>query len=275
MTPDADGADVPARYRGVWRRTLLETPDGRDTTTAVHWLQTARWHADLRIPAERAHAFPPCSRHATERTAVAAAAAAWTPAQHRALAQQHGFFGRTEVQSQDHGGVPRERCTWHRHLDLQPPAATPDAGWMEFTSADQLIETGVHGRYREVWERLPESIGSCTVLSNDAGAVWLRSGAVLMQVRPRHIGWPADTTPADSLATVVWRHPQHAAALLDFEISYGTLRAGVWSVHQSTLPAREGSTEAWQARRIDAALAVVTAHDGSSRWRVREWSGAS
>ena len=38
---------VPARaasaYQGVWARTLLETPAGRDTTTRVRWVQTGCW----------------------------------------------------------------------------------------------------------------------------------------------------------------------------------------------------------------------------------------
>ena len=45
MTP------VPERYRGVWSRTLLQTPERRDDTTFVRWLQTTQRHADLRIPA--------------------------------------------------------------------------------------------------------------------------------------------------------------------------------------------------------------------------------
>ena len=52
---------VPERYRGVWVRTLLETPEGRDTTTRVHWLQTEGWHADLRVP-KGAHPATPEGR---------------------------------------------------------------------------------------------------------------------------------------------------------------------------------------------------------------------
>jgi len=42
---------VPPHYRGVWVRRLLESPQGRDETTSVHWLQASVCHADLRIPA--------------------------------------------------------------------------------------------------------------------------------------------------------------------------------------------------------------------------------
>ena len=50
MTAPGDFADVPERYRGVWRRNQLDIPGLRDTTTWARWLQTARWHADLRVP---------------------------------------------------------------------------------------------------------------------------------------------------------------------------------------------------------------------------------
>jgi len=50
MMDDDRAPPVPDRYRGVWVRTLLTTPKSRDDTTFVRWLQTSRWHADLRVP---------------------------------------------------------------------------------------------------------------------------------------------------------------------------------------------------------------------------------
>jgi len=41
------------RYQGLWRRTLLQTPDLLDTRTRVYWLQVGEHFIDLRIPAER------------------------------------------------------------------------------------------------------------------------------------------------------------------------------------------------------------------------------
>ena len=41
---------VPPAYRGVWMRTLLETPEGIDDTAFVRWMQLSHWHADLRVP---------------------------------------------------------------------------------------------------------------------------------------------------------------------------------------------------------------------------------
>lgn len=38
---------MPVAYRGVWARTLLETPAGRDTDTWARWVQTAHWQGSL------------------------------------------------------------------------------------------------------------------------------------------------------------------------------------------------------------------------------------
>lgn len=276
MTATDDFADVPERYRGLWRRVQLDVPGLRDTTTWVHWLQTARWHADLRVPD-------------AARTAEVVGAPSHSP--HPALALQSGFFGRTEVFQQPGG----ERCTWHRQLDVQPDRGRPDTGWMVFESDDCVIETGLHGDFREVWQRVPDSTGRTMVLAELApstgdaaplathGARWLLSGQWLMRVRPRRIGWPAeagaapqlwptDTAPGDTLATVVSRHPESTAALLDFEISFGRWSDGVWAIERSTLPALEGRREELSWRRLDDRLAEVTSGAGTECWQVLEWS---
>ena len=41
---------VAVAYQGVWARTLLETPAGRDTTSWVRWVQTGNWHGALSDP---------------------------------------------------------------------------------------------------------------------------------------------------------------------------------------------------------------------------------
>ncbi len=41
---------VASAYQGVWARTLLETPAGRDTTSWVRWVQTGQWHGGLSEP---------------------------------------------------------------------------------------------------------------------------------------------------------------------------------------------------------------------------------
>lgn len=47
-------APVASALQGVWARTLLETPAGRDTSSWVRWVQTARWQGSLSGPPERA-----------------------------------------------------------------------------------------------------------------------------------------------------------------------------------------------------------------------------
>lgn len=192
---------VPPRYRGVWQRTLLQTPEGRDTTTRVHWLQTEGWHADLRVPA------------------------GVDPATPAGRAQLQGFCGITRI-SGGHDGQP-EVCTWHRRWDIQPPRSTPDAGHMVFETPDRLIETGVHAQYLEVWERLPGSDGPFRALAQvddqgDPTGVWrFEAGRYALQLRGGSrsaADWPVDLQPDETLAQVLQRHPALAPVLLDFEL---------------------------------------------------------
>lgn len=192
---------VPPRYRGVWQRTLLQTPEGRDTTTRVHWLQTEGWHADLRVPA------------------------GVDPATPAGRAQLQGFCGITRI-SGGHDGQP-EVCTWHRRWDIQPPRSTPDAGHMVFETPDRLIVTGVHAQYLEVWERLPGSDGPFRALAQvddqgDPTGVWrFEAGRYALQLRGGSrsaADWPVDLQPDETLAQVLQRHPALAPVLLDFEL---------------------------------------------------------
>jgi hypothetical protein len=249
---------VPDHYRGVWVRTLLETPTHRDDQTFVRWLQTGRWHADLRVPAGLVR-----PAHAPAR---------WTPAEHAALSTQQGFCGVTEVQTRDE----RDVCTWHRRIDDQPPGLTPDAGWMEFESSERVIETGVHGIYREVWERLPDSTGRSLVLerTDEAGGAETRllvAGRYLMRVRGRTAAWPADTAAGTPLAEVLTREPADAAARLDFEISFGALDGEVWCIERSTLPALEGKRLRCMLSAGDGKHARVALDGEELPWKIVEW----
>lgn len=193
MPPDLDFPPVPERYCGVWQRTLLETPQGRDTTTRVHWLQTERWHADLRVP-EDVDPGTPDGRM-----------------------QLQGFCGLTQITAGT-GGQP-DVCTWHRLWDIQPPRSTPDAGYMVFETPDRLIETGVHGQYLEVWERLPGTDGPFGVECRPDGSLLLQAGACTMTVHARTQTWPDDLKANETLMEVIQRHPLLADGLLDFEIA--------------------------------------------------------
>jgi hypothetical protein len=248
---------VPERYQGVWARTLLETPEGRDTTTWVRWLQTSHWHADLRVPG------------GLDRS------------QATGLAQQQGFCGITRIRPAL--GEQPEICTWHRRCDFQPPRSTPDAGTMVFESPSRVIERGVHGSYLEVWERLPESLGRRMALQrlNASGQPTaerlLLAGDCVMHVRPRSALWPENLQPDETLVEVVQRHPTQAPSLLDFEISFGWLTAGIrgghWTVERSTLPALEGQAVLCDLLRLDERSARIERGPLAGDWRVLGWTG--
>jgi hypothetical protein len=243
--------NIPDRYHGVWQRTLLETPEGRDTTSWVHWLQTGLWHGDLRVPAD-----------ADRRTPAG-------------RAQQQGFAGTTTITRPD-PALP-EICTWQRRIDFQPPRSTPDAGHMVFETPERVIETGIHGSYLEVWERLPGSTGARIALAalDAAGEPTaerlLVSGQYLMHLRPRAAPWPAGTAPDDTLAQVVQRHAASADALLDFDIAFGPWRDGAWAIERATQPALEGRARPCTLHRASGTQATVQSEGLPPIWRVLEW----
>jgi hypothetical protein len=148
-------APVPPSYWGVWSRTLLQTPQQRDTSTFVRWMQLGRWHVDLRVPASDS-------------------------------APLQGFCGVTEVSQRPEGEV----CTWRRLVDYEPPRATVDEGFMVFETPERVIETGIHSSYHEVWERLPGSLGQRIALAEpeqaegNGGARIFVASHYLMRVRP-------------------------------------------------------------------------------------------
>ena len=250
---------VPDCYRGVWARTLLETPKLRDTTTFVRWLQTSHWHADLRVP-QTLLSLPPADPQNN----------AQDPHQ---LASQQGFCGVTEVVQTTEG----EACTWHRRLDFQPPRPDVDAGLMVFETPEQVIETGLHAPYLEVWQRLPDSTGRFIALAglNQAGGDsqerFLVAGRYAMRARPRRVAWPPDMPIGSTLAEVISQHPAQANVLLDFDISFGTLGTGQWRIEQSTLPALRGACVPVTVTRLDETHARIDADAGTGQWQILEW----
>jgi hypothetical protein len=214
--PELQIDPVPARYRGVWRRSLLATPDLRDTATIVFWLQTERWHADIRLPAGR-----PDFSDVEQLADCSAEQLEW-------LCHQQGFAGITQVDT----SVNPEICSWHRVVDYQSPSTTADAGTMEF-EADVLIEKGVHAEYLEHWHKLPDSDQGFAVTTESAPSeplqMLLVAGSYVMRVRERQAG--SGVALED---------------ILDFEISFGVREADDWRVLHSTLPWLEGQHFALQ-----------------------------
>lgn len=125
---------LPDRYRGVWRRDWIERRSTgeraplRDTSPAI-WFQSMRSHVDLRVDPTLfglpSSAFP-------------------------ARPTQTAFAGNTTVEMQD----GKEQCQWHPSIAYPGLSDEVDSGYMEFPSADHVIETGIDGSYVESWCRI-------------------------------------------------------------------------------------------------------------------------
>ena len=263
--PMEQPAPVPDAYLGVWRRTLLETPALRDTRSRVWWLQTPRWHADLRIPAERPDfsgvgALSECS-----------------DAQLDWLATQQGFCGVTQVDG--------DRCIWHRQMDFQPADGSRDIGRMSF-DGERVTETGVEADYLEIWERLPCSQGGSAALElvTERGKLpprptWLLiTGEFFIYVRGRTHTLPANAhrrPVADLAGGIAGVQPARAHLLgwLDMEISLGYLNgAAPGTIRHSTLPFREGQRLIRPGTLQRRGHQVAVEGDSERRWRIHDWS---
>ncbi len=138
--------DVPAAYRGLWRRSLLRTTNGRtDRESRVFWMQTARVHVDVRVPAGR-----PAFSHASHLGDL-------TREELTQLSMQMGFAGVSAVDRDGPGHA--ERCQWHRQIDYSPPGDARDIGTMHFDTPDVVLEDGIDAVYHERWERDAASAG--------------------------------------------------------------------------------------------------------------------
>lgn len=252
-------APVPDPYLGVWRRTLLETASARDEHSQVWWLQTPRWHADLRLPAGR-----PDFSGVTRLAECNDVQLAW-------LATQQGFCGVTQVDG--------EQCTWHRQMDFQPANGNRDIGRMVF-DGERVIETGVEADYREIWERLPPSRGSSAALEllvedseSPPRPTWLLvAGDCFFYVRGRAQPLPGAT---DLPSLISRAHPSRSQLVewLNVEISFGH-RSGpaAWRIEYSTLPFREGQvvTRPGAIQRRGHQIAVEG--NNERRWMILDWS---
>jgi hypothetical protein len=257
-------APVPDAYLGVWRRTLLETPALRDTRSRVWWLQTPRWHADLRIPAGR-----PDFSGVSALSECSDAQLAW-------LATQQGFCGVTQVDG--------DRCIWHHQMDFQPAGGSRDIGRMAF-DGERVIETGIEAPYMEIWERLPCSQGGSAALELvvERGelpprATWLLiAGECFIYVRGRMHALPANAhrhPVADLAGGIAGVQPARAQLLgwLDMEISLGYLNgAAPGTIQHSTLPFREGQRLIRPGTLRRRGHQVAVEGDSERRWLIHDW----
>lgn len=123
---------------------------------------------------------------------------------------------------------------WLRTLDLQPPTATPDQGWLE-ADGDLMVETGRDGSYVEHWRRtssLADRVAAVSLRHRDSQAVLVRVGD--------QVGWALNeaTTTEVSLGRitpggiVVERSSRSGRATLHFSWDADGLVADgrTWSV---------------------------------------------
>ncbi|MCG7599235.1 hypothetical protein MHM84_05515 [Halomonas sp. McH1-25] len=214
-------AGVPLDYRGVWQRTLYagvgdEDRHIEDRTTRVIWLQTACWHADLRVPADRPDFADVTSLDDCDRDRLV-----W-------LASQTAFAGITRVEGRF--------CTWHRLLDLHP-GLEKDVGEMAWRDDGVLEERHPRGLYLERWVRQTAAHDEeCIQLGSDGLPRWLQWGDHAMAIVPR----PTLPEAHDLLASPESLETFALRLRAGLEISYAQRANGSWKVVLSTRPWHEG-----------------------------------
>jgi isopenicillin N synthase-like dioxygenase len=209
-------------YEGAWQRLVLSVPgEPVDTLTQVEWLQGPVFYVDVRQPV------------ALAPQAMASCLAEVTLDEAALLAAQEGFAGRFCLAG--------NQAEWQREIDYRP-CPLGDRGILE-QSGDLLIETGVEADYIEYWQRgatgPDRSSGAARLLRADGCAVLLvRYGNRFGYARSRRSALPRGADLRSAVAAAIT--PQQAQALVDCEISLGTVTAQGWRIERSTLPWRAG-----------------------------------
>jgi len=252
--------DTPAALpdlRGLWRRSLIERPDGsRDTTTWVRWLQGDTRFADLRQPIPL-RAFGRLSG----RAQLSREDCLW-------LARQEGFAGQLSYADGFY--------EWHRRIDFQPPSKRADAGALQW-EGDVLVERGRDVAYLEHWHRQePVATRPVCALELTRGkeplqALLLRVGGCFMLARERE----EPTPPRRTLLECVLRAPrlEDAQQLVDCEVSFGeVLSGGGLQILSSTLPWRIGTVLELRIRESGVSL-PERSPDGRPVWNPWDIAG--
>ena len=238
-------SDPPAWMVGLWRRDWIEMRGVRSSPTEVHYLQSARQFADVRLP------------HSRARLAHARSFDDLTNDDLRLLAQQRGFTGPATARG--------DTVTWGHEIDFQPPDDTPDVGRVQRLGAERMHEIALDRSYVESW-RLEDGRerSSVVVRVEQAGRlheVLVVVGDDFFYVRNRATDLP-HAVSLDALMTATNASRAQMIAYLDCEFSTGRVRAGrvPWDVQLSTLPWREGHPLAFaqrMKRSLDSTSLVV------------------
>lgn len=244
---------------GLWERSLLAWPDGRqDTTTFAAWLQGPTLFADLRQPMGA-----PAFDGVTCLDGLEPEHVHW-------LARQEGFAGRLVRAG--------EAFEWQRMVDFQCPSASTDAGYLAF-SEGVLVEQGRDIPYIEHWHLTATGAAPhFAVRMHDADACLgflVRAGAAFMYVRDRRAALPYGGMLPDLVEA---SSPQDARAFLDCEISFGFVEGTAWRVARSSLPYRVGADLAPRFTHDRTALTTAdVARDGTAlarAWTIVEFDAA-
>lgn len=212
------------RYKGMWQRLLLAKPgEPVETLVRTDWLQGPTLFVDLRQP--------PTIGARVQASCLAEV----QPHEARILAGQEGFAGRLLLSG--------DIAEWKRSIDFQPLGPLADRGRLSRES-DLLIEQGVEADYLEYWQldRQPANAACAAarfVSDGDGRAVYLvQCGLHFAYARDRGVALPSGSDLAVLLCDT---NAQQAQALIDCEISFGTVTPEGWRIDRSTLPWREGA----------------------------------
>jgi hypothetical protein len=233
---------------GLWRRSLIEWPDGRrDTTSKVLWLQGLGAFGDLRQPAQLAGL--PHARGLTDLTRVDC----------ERLSEQQGFAGDLTV--------VENFFEWNRIIDYQPAGPFADVGSLKW-DREVLIEEGRDLPYVEHWHRdlamtADAPIGAMQLKNKRTGvtAIVVRSGAHLMYARDRTITLPKRGSLSECLAQADGIAQVHA--MLDCEISLAAAVNADFRIYASTLPFRVGeiihnlTSDEWAVQKREGPAAAL------------------
>jgi hypothetical protein len=221
---------VPPYYIGIWRRDLLSSAAGEDTSTRVLWMQADRLFIDMRVPANR-----PNFSSVSSLDDCSDAQLDW-------LSGQQGFAGWLQVEG--------DQFEWHRVLDFQPDRTGKDIGRMS-VQGDYVLEEGVLADYYEHWRKMTHdnpfrraySLGQVTAADGQIlpwKGYMLIVGCFFMCAIDRR----GELQQAASLRELAQGDRNILLKALDMEISYGLLYAagGSCEIQLSTHPFREGVT---------------------------------
>jgi isopenicillin N synthase-like dioxygenase len=209
-------------FSGSWRRLVLSVPGQcGDALTQVEWLQSGPLYIDLR------------QRPGLAGRIKATCLAEVSPDEALVLATQEGFAGEFVFAG--------EEGEWLREIDFHPPTPVRDRGLID-VHGDLLIERGIETDYIEHWQRTAETVPpagwSARLRDGGAPAILVRHGNRFGYARGRSAALAGGRQLGEMIGGA---DANLTRALLDCEISLGTVTKDGWLIQRSSLPWRHGA----------------------------------